>query len=364
MPGWILRAAASGLLVLLAVAPARSQRTACATGIQSGSVESMFARGEFKRAVELLERTLASRPKCDPELWVMLAVAYQNLHMGERAVNACSRGLSAFPNSMRLQEHFGLLLVENLPRPDALGRLDEAVRMHPHSAPLQKALGRLLFDPPTDDPKAGQHLAAAARLNPKDPEARYFHGVWACTNAAAWANLVGRRLPVVRESYQLCLRELEQALILTPADNFQAVMQIHTNIGSAEEAMGNLEKAEAAFREALTANRRLGAPNPAVALEYARFLIRKSEIAEAKTILNGILAYDAHHALARFERARLFLDDGLTDRAIEDASLALKDANENSALLRRIHSFLARTYHEVGREREAAFHQSRVDARQ
>jgi len=357
MPASQPRVAAAGFLLVMAAGLVWAQQgSGCLAGARPGEVEGMLSRGEFAQAAQMLERALAKGGSCDAETWLMLAVSYQNLGKGDRAFSACARGLKFFPKSERLQEYYGAVVVEGRSRAEALARLEEAVRAQPDAAPLRKTLGRLLFDPPTDDPKAGEHLAAAARLRPKDPEARYFHGLWACTKAAAWADLAGRRLPVVQESYELCLRELAQALTLTPPGNDQAVMQIHANIGSAEEALGRTDNARQAFRKALEANRRLSTPNPAVALEYARFLLRGSENAEAKAILNEILASDQRNAPARFERARVALDEGMTELAIEDARLALRDAQQDTALLRRIHSFLARTYHETGREDEADRH--------
>jgi tetratricopeptide (TPR) repeat protein len=344
------------LLLCLAAFAATGQEGGCLTGPRLHPVEAMLARGEFTQAVRVVERAMAAGRGCDPEAWLMLAVAYQNLQKGENAIEACARGLRAFPASERLQEHYGLALLANLPRAEAQARLEEVVRAYPDSAPLRKTLGKLLFDPPSGAPKAGEHLAAAAKLAPRDPEARYFYGLWACTSGAAWADLVGRRLPVVRDSYELCLRELTQALALTPANNFQAIMQIQANIGSAEGALGRPAQARAAFGKALEANRRLATPNPAVGLEYAQFLLEASETAEARAILDEVLARDPGYAAARFERARLLHEGGLAERAIDEANLALRDAKDNT-LLRAIHSFLARTYHEIGREEEADSHQ-------
>ena len=77
------------------------------------------------------------------------------------------------------------------------------------------------------------------------------------------------------------------ALALSPANDLK--VQALTFIGLGEDALKRPQRAEAAFRDALAANRKLPNPNPGTVLEFAMFLTRQSRQGEAQKLLDEIL---------------------------------------------------------------------------
>jgi tetratricopeptide (TPR) repeat protein len=310
------------------------------------AAEAYLAKGDYAKAVEALELALRAGPKRDPELYMMLAVARLNLADRAGAVEACERGLEAFPGSARILGYYVNLLPEALPASEVLAKLERAWRQSPDSPLLQKALGKAFLGARIQDPRVGQWLASARKALPRDPEAQFLYGQWACVN----------------EREAVCVDVLHQALALTPADNFTAHLLAEGLIAVAEDRLDHPENAKHAFDRALAANRKLNPPRPEVPYQYVKFLLGRNEHAAAARVVDEILSQSPSFAPAHLDRAKLLFRESQPERALDEAMLALKYSEPDKAQLRAIHSFLVKTCSTLGRDKEAQEHQDWVDA--
>lgn len=310
------------------------------------AAENHIRQKDYAKAVEILEPLVQTNPRFDAEVYVMLAVSRVNLGEKEKAVAACERGLDAFPDSGRLAEFYVSLLNRLADRAEAKAKLEGRLARNARSPVLTKALGQILLDENPLDPRTEQLLMTAAAESPRDAEAHYLYGQWACLNN--------------REG--LCLDALRKALALSPTNDL-ARMQIYTLIGIAEDKAGRHEPAEAAFQNALKLNRRLPRPDPNGALQYAKFLLDRQRPAEAEPLIDEALKAAPTFAPALFERAKLLAKGGRREKAIEAASLALQHtAANNKTQLHALHAFLAKTYFSLGRVEEAQTHQRWIES--
>ena len=88
------------------------------------------------------------------------------------------------------------------------------LRAYPAAPILERALGQLLFRARYDSSEAGALLAHAAKMLPRDPEAKHYY--------AQWAYLNGRD--------RICVEQEREALAL-PGLNDLAALQMHTLLG-------------------------------------------------------------------------------------------------------------------------------------
>src|SRR3954454_13498704 len=150
------------------------------------------------------------------------------------------------------------------------------------------------------------------------------------------------------------------SLALSPADDLKVQALLFVGLG--EDALKRPQRAEAAFRDALVANRKLRKPNPGAELEYAMFLTRKSRQGEAQKLLEEILKFAPGFGPAYLERAKYLFAQGDLESALAQGKIALDRAGSDLKSLRATHAFLARTCFALGRMDEAQVHQSWIES--
>ena len=269
-----------------------------------------FKQGNFAQAAEILDKLLVAEPAAGPDVYLMLIDCRMNLNQSDEAIATGERGL----------------------------------KQHPNSGSLAKRTGELLFQQSYVSKHAGELLAKATKALPNDPAAHHFYGQWALLN----------------HQEEIAIAAETRALALSPT-NALARMQIYTVIGLSEDALNRTQRAEAAFRQAWEANRKLPTPNPATALELALFLSRQSREDEAQRVVGAILGFAPNFSPARLERAKYLAVQGETEKALAEARVALDHADQPKTL-RAAHAFLAKTYFALGRTEEAKVHQSWIES--
>jgi tetratricopeptide (TPR) repeat protein len=187
-------------------------------------------------------------------------------------------------------------------------------------------------------------LERATKAMPQDAGAQYAYGLWALMN----------------HHEEIAIASERRALALAPAGDLK--VQALTFIGLGEDALKRPQRAEAAFRDALAANRKLSNPNPSAALEFAMFLTRQSRQGEAQTLLGEILKFAPTFGPAHLERAKYLSAQGDLEAALVDANIALTQAGSDPKSLRAAHAFLARTCFALGRMEEAEAHQRWIES--
>ncbi len=308
------------------------------------SASALLDKGDYAGAASVLEKTAAAKSR-NPEIYLMLAVARLNLRSPDGAAQACDDGLKSAPGSSRLENYCAALFLQIVPKPDRAARLELALKTNSKSGPLQKALGKALLESSPEDPRVGTVLEGAASALPRDPDAHYSYGEWAC----------------MHQRTDTCIAEMRKALSLADASNYRARLGANTFIAMTEEGRGNLDAAARAYQAALDANRKLEHFNPDPAFLYAKFLQAKDDAA-AGALVEEILQRAPGFAPARFERAKALFRDGSPDKAAAEAEQALSESRGEKTELRAIHSFLVKAYSVLGREIDAAAHQAWVEA--
>ena len=334
---------ASATLVFLLAAVALGQRPAADPNLLAA--ESYLRQQNYAKAREALDLVfrLDARPR--PAAYLMLATCHFHLGAKEQAVEAVERGIAAHPAATDLVEHYIMLLPAAVGPEAARARLAARLREHPRSPAYRKALARLLLE--TEPAGAGTEaaLAETARLLPRDAEAHFLYGQWACLN----------------KRHELCIAELRQAQALAPA-NDEVRMQSYTLRAMAEEELGRGDRAEADFRAALAANRRLARPSPHAAFRYVEFLAQRNREAEAQRLVEEILKYAPDFGPAHFERAKRFARERRLEEALASGKLALEHLGGDQDRLRAVHAFMAKTYFAAGRPEEAKPHEEWIES--
>jgi predicted Zn-dependent protease len=276
----------------------------------------------------------------------MLAIARLNLKQPQAAIEACELGLEAVPKSPRLERYYADLVLEKAPNEEAAMRLERALKGDPTSGVLQKAMAKLLLRSRTPDARAGDLLRSAVAQLPRDPDAHFSYGQWAC----------------LAQKQALCIEEMNKTLALAGPSNHDARVQANTFIAITEQKLDRPAAARAAYERALEANRKLTPFSPDAAFLYVKFLLERSEDGAAHTLSEEILTRAPRFAPARFERAKALFHDGSPEKAAEEAELALEASQGEKADLRAMHAFLVKVYNALGRDGDAARHQAWVEA--
>src|SRR6187431_268705 len=136
--------------------------------------------GQFQEAIATLEAAIRSDPRGGENLYLLLAECHTRLADFEKGQGALRAGL----------------------------------RVYPGAPILERALGQLLFHARFDSSEAGVLLANAAKMMPRDPQAKHYYAQWAYLNA--------------RE--RICVEQEREALAL-PGLNDLAALQINTLLG-------------------------------------------------------------------------------------------------------------------------------------
>ena len=309
------------------------------------AAESYIRQKNYAKAVEALELALALEPRSGPEAYMMLATSRLNTGERDKALEACARGTTIYPRSERLASFYVSALRAAAGEDRFKTELEAKLKQNPASIIYRKALGESLLKSDPTGRQVGQLLAAAAKLAPRDAEARYLYGQWACLN----------------NNEALCVAELRSALALSPTNDL-AQMQIHTLIGLAEDKLNRPAQAEAAFRNALRFNRKLPQPNPHAALQYVDFLIKRARDVEAQRMVDEVLKWSPDHGPARFERAKILARQGKMQEAADEGKRAIEDPHTGKTQQRAMHAFMAKTLFSLGRIEEAQAHQSWIES--
>ncbi len=309
------------------------------------AAENFIKQKNYTKAIETLELSLSREPRSDPEAYVMLATSRLNTGERDKAIEVCERGTTVHPKSERLASFYVSLLQVATTEDETKTKLEAKLEQNPTSIVYRKALGGLLLKQNPLNPQVAQLLATAAKLAPRDAEARYLYGQWACLN----------------NNEALCVAELNSALALSSTNDL-AQMQIHTLIGMAEDKLNRPAQAEAAFRSAMQFNRKLPQPNPHAAIQFVDFFIKRSRDAEAQRVVDEALKWSPDFGPARFERAKFLAKQGKMEEAVREGRQALAYPHSNKIQLRAIHAFMAKTLFALGRTEEAQTHQSWIES--
>ncbi len=203
--------------------------------------------------------------------------------------------------------------------------------VHPDSPLLDRALGELLFHVNSESTEAGAHLARAAKLLPRDPEARHYYAQWAYLSARD----------------RICAQQEQSALTL-PGLNDLARLQMYTLLGMCESRLEEADAARAAFEHADQVNSRMPVYDPLAAMQYVQFAARYNDDAAAGRIVDSILARVPEFGPAHLEKAKRYDRANEPRRAVEEARLALSASGNDANLERAAHVLIARCLAALG----------------
>lgn len=266
--------------------------------------------GRVEEAIRDLERAIREQPGAPPEAFLLLMDGRMRQGDSEAALESAEKGITA----------------------------------HPGSAELLKAASRLLLRDRRRSAAAGELLARAVEIAPKDPETHYYRAQWAC----------------LHNEEALCIDAAEKALTLAPG-NRTADLQLNTLIGIAANKLNQPEKAEAAFRRAIEDNKALDLRDPLAAYQYVDFLLRRARDEEAQETVQWLLLKVPTFGPALLARAQFLARQGQQEVAITLAEKALVSEWMDKDKLRAAHMLLARAHFLLGDDAKAAKHQKWIE---
>jgi tetratricopeptide (TPR) repeat protein len=271
--------------------------------------------GQFKEAVATLDAAIRTNPKGGENLYLLLSECYTQLGDPAKAEATLRAGMKVYPTAPN----------------------------------LERALGQLLFRTKFDSVEAGTLLAHAAKMLPRDPQAKHYYAQWAYLNA--------------RE--RICVAQEKEALAL-PGLNDLAALQINTLLGMCYSRLLQEEEsaqgARLAFQRANEINVRQTAYDPIAAFQYVQFLARYGDDAAAQAIVDEILQRVPRFGPAHLEKAKYYDRGGECGRAITEAKLALSSDGSDINSERAVHMLMARCYSLLGNADEAAKEQQWIEA--
>ena len=307
--------------------------------------ERLIRAGLFRNAIDLLEATAARSPACDPDQYRLLAVAWLNLQEPQRALDAADRGLYAFPRSVPLEDYYVTLVAAALPPAGRRGAFEHALTLAPDGGPLLKALGRIELEYDREGARAGELLGRAVKAMPSDVEAHCYRAQWLLA-----ANRVEEALQLLATAYALS-RPLSPDRV--------SVLRLRA---AAADSQNDDTAARQAYAKAIDIERALPEHPIYAQWEYAQYLIRRDQAAEARELLERILRGAPRFGPAYFAQAKLFARAGDNAAAAAAARTALELApgvDEQKPL----HAFLSRIYHLMGDEAAAREHEQWINSR-
>lgn len=271
--------------------------------------------GQYQGAIATLDAAIRANPKGGENLYLLLAECHTQLADAAKAEATLRSGLRAYPG-----------------------------------APiLERTLGQLLFRLKVDSSEAGALLASAAKLMPRDAQARHYYAQWAYLNA--------------RE--RICVDQ-ERAALALPGLNDLAALQMNTLLGMCYSRLLQEEEAaqgaRQAFQRANEINARQTAYDPVAAYQYVQFLQRYGDDAAAQIVVDEVLQRLPRFAPARLEKAKYYDRGGDCVRAITEAKLALSADGNDINSERAAHILMARCYSLLGNAEEAAKEQQWIEA--
>ncbi len=306
------------------------------------AAESYLQQKKFAKAIEALNLVFQVQDKPPDAAFGMMATAQLNVGNKEQAIAFTERGLAMYPASIKLAEFYVALLGEVATADETKTKLEQMVKRQPRSIVFRKALARLLSN---SSAKAESLFTSLAKDLPRDAETHYLFAQWACVN----------------DKNELCVSESTKAIALS-GNNLEAVMQLNTLRAMAHDTLNHVPQAEAAFRQALAANRKLSKPSPHSSFKYVEFLVKHNRDAEAQTLNDELLKWSPDFGEAHFERAKWLVKQKRNQEALTSANRALSLLEKETKQAKAIHAFLAKTYFALGQTAEAEFHQKAVEA--
>lgn len=268
-----------------------------------GIAQKQAAAGQCGAAVETLNKALQGNAKAPIPAYLLLGYCYQELRRPDVAMDTLRRGLATWPASPQ----------------------------------LERALGELLFQKQYDSTEAGKLLEHAARLLPKDPEAKHYYAQWAYLNAR----------------HRICATQEQQALAL-PGLSDLALLQMYTLLGMCEGGLENAAGARAAFERAVTINAKQTSYDTIAAMQYVQFLTRYNEDARAAEVVDEVIRRVPIFGPAHLQKAKYLDRAGEAAPAIAEARLGLASAGNDLNSERAAHTLLARLLARMGNSELAA----------
>jgi tetratricopeptide (TPR) repeat protein len=281
---------------------------------RKGLAQCALVAGDANASAAALEPLYQQGDGCDPECYVLLAKARLSQNQTERVVEILNRGL----------------------------------KQHAQSVEYLKSLTQLMLD---ERPRGAQTRTFVEMLRqtlPKDSESYYYSGL----------------LELLNSRPEQAILEANNGLAIASDDASRARLQ--SIIGRAEEKLGDFDRAEAAYRVARAANKKLHAQNIPIdfhsATHYAQFLAHRSRNEEALSLLTEIIAESPNAGVAYLERAKLIFARRSYEQAIADGNLALQHAGLDLETIRAAHTLLIRAYYAAGKKNDALAHQRQLQA--
>jgi tetratricopeptide (TPR) repeat protein len=317
------------IVVLLGAGVWRAEAAAAQGGACAGAGQTLQAAaqslesGRWAEAEERLRPLASSHPGCsEAVLELARARAAQRDPEAEALFERAAALAPAHAPTQALFAQYWLSRGQ-LARADYLSA--RALSLDPECSEALVAQGRILAARGRV-PEAQQAFEKAVRVAPAGVEAHYELGV-----------LLYRRL-----MHPDAVRELEQVVARRPED-----ARAWGYLAQCYEALGEPEKAEAAYKRGLGASDG-PFPDPFVDYSYGRFLLKERRLDDSRAHLDRAVALHPLDRAARYERAKLSLARGDYAAAREDAERALSLRDPGPVLDLQVYYLLATVYRRLG----------------
>ena len=286
----------------------------CCQGFQKAPFDTAMGQvqaGKYPEAVATLTAAVKANPKAGENAWLLLAQCYLQMEEPDKAVDALRSGLRNYP-----------------------------------AAPLlERTLGEVLFKRKFDSSESGTLLAHAAKMLPRDPEAKHYYAQWAYLNARD----------------RICEQQEREASAL-PGLNDLALLQMYTLLGMCQSRLEEADAARTAFQSADKINARQKAYDPVAAFQYVQFLTRYNDDETAAKIVDEILQRVPEFGPAHLEKAKYLERAKQIESAIAEAQLALQSPGNDLNSERAAHSLLAKCHFALGHVEEAKREQEWIES--
>lgn len=294
---------------------------------------------EFDKAAAALAGVIESGAAPDAETFGFAARAVFGAGRKAEAIGLCEAGLRAFPRAPELESMYATLLSDCSRDKQCRAKAIGALKQNPQSPAYLKMVTAMLIDTAPLDAATGTMVERTLQALPSDPEAEYLRARWSLANNrpdAALAEAAG-----LERTADPAVRARAMAIAAIAAGR-----------------LGRADEAEAKFRSAHALNASLPAPDPAVAIPYADFLIQQSREDEADRVIGDVLRWSPTFLPALLRRATYLANSGKQEEAarVAESLLRQQGADEDPVVLRAAHVLLAKTYTALGRPGEAKPH--------
>jgi protein O-GlcNAc transferase len=190
-----------------------------------------FRRGEFARAIDLIELALLYKPD-DAEAYAHIGAAMQNLGRSDDAVSHLERALAIRPDDAETHRNLGMTLRAMGRRDEAANHIKQALELQPNDPDAHSTLGIVMLELGKQD-DAIACLRRALALRPESAETHSNLGV----------------VLMDQGKVEEAIARYEQALALKPD-----YVDAHLNYGTALHQQGRIDEAVARFERVLALN--------------------------------------------------------------------------------------------------------------